>query len=66
MNGNKYEPTEIHCKRCKTLMEKGVCPNCGFKIYVPMDETKQKRIRLILGGVLLVAFALIVLFTKVI
>lgn len=63
MNG--YEPKQIHCKHCKTLMENGVCPNCGFKMYVPMDEKKQRRIRLILGGILLVGFALFMLFTKV-
>ena len=60
-----YEPEQIHCKRCKTLMEKGVCPNCGFTMYVPMDETKQRKIRLISGAILIVVFALIVLFTKI-
>lgn len=62
---NGYEPQQIHCKRCKTLMENGVCPNCGFKMYVPMDEKNQKKIRLISGALLIVAFLLILLFTKV-
>ena len=62
---NGYEPKQIHCKRCKTLMENGVCPNCGFKMYVPMDEKKQKKIRLISGALLIVAFLLTLLFTKV-
>ena len=39
-------PEQVHCKRCKTLMENGVCPACGFKIYVPMDEEKRKKIKL--------------------
>ena len=45
----KYDssmPERVHCKRCKTLMEQGVCPTCGFKIYMPMDEEKRKKIRL--------------------
>ena len=45
----KYDstmPKQVHCKRCKTLMENGVCPACGFKIYVPMDEEKRKKIKL--------------------
>ncbi len=65
MSGKNYEPEQIHCKRCKTLMEKGVCPNCGFRIYVPMEETKQKKIRLISSAILIVALILLVLFTKI-
>lgn len=42
----KDVPERVHCKRCKTLMEKGVCPTCGFKIYMPMDENTRKKIRL--------------------
>ena len=38
-------PEQIHCRRCKTLMEDGVCPTCGFRMYVPMDREKQKKIR---------------------
>lgn len=49
-------PEQIHCKRCKTLMENGVCPTCGFRMYVPMDKKKQKMIRWIVGGVCLVGF----------
>ena len=40
-------PSEVHCKKCKTLMEKGVCPACGFKIYVPMNAEKRNKIKLI-------------------
>ena len=49
-------PSKIHCKQCKTLMENGVCPNCGYHIYVPMDKRKRDKIRWIVGGVCLVVF----------
>ena len=39
------QPETVHCRRCKTVMENGVCPTCGFKIYVPMDEQKRKKIK---------------------
>ena len=39
-------PKKVHCKRCKTLMENGVCPTCGFRIYVPMEKEKRDKIRL--------------------
>ena len=34
-----------HCYRCKTLMEDGVCPTCGFKLYVPISEEKREKIK---------------------
>lgn len=40
-------PEQVHCKRCKTLMENGVCPACGFKIYMPMDSEKRDKIKLV-------------------
>ena len=40
-------PEQVHCKRCKTLMENGVCPACGFKIYMPMDVEKRDKIKLV-------------------
>ncbi len=52
----KDMPEKVHCKRCKTLMEEGVCPVCGYKIYMPMDEKKKNRIRLIVGSVCVVGF----------
>ena len=55
----KYDdsmPSQVHCKRCRTLMENGVCPACGFKIYVPMDEEKRKKIKLITTVVAVVVF----------
>ncbi len=58
------QPKELHCKNCKTVLENGRCPNCGFHIYVPMDESKRKRIRLITGGVCLVLFLVIFIYMK--
>lgn len=52
-------PERLHCRKCKTLMENGVCPTCGFRSYVPMDKKKQKTIRLIVGGICLVAFVIL-------
>lgn len=52
-------PENLHCRRCKTLMENGVCPTCGFRSYVPMDEKKQKKIRFILTCVCLAAFVVL-------
>ena len=46
-------PKILHCRRCKTEMENGTCPSCGFRAYVPMDKEKQKKIRWVLGGVCL-------------
>ncbi len=55
----KYDssmPEKVHCKRCRTLMENGVCPACGFKIYVPMDEEKRKKIKLVVTVVAIAVF----------
>lgn len=49
-------PEQVHCKRCKTLMENGVCPLCGFRIYVPVSEEKRKKIRLWVGAVAIAVF----------
>lgn len=46
----------MHCKRCKSVMENGVCPVCGFRVYMPMDEGKRKKIRWIVGGVCVAIF----------
>ena len=53
------EEEKIHCSKCGNYMEKGVCPACGHRIYVPMDENTQKTTRLIVGAVCIVAFLLI-------
>ncbi len=49
-------PQRIHCRRCKTLMENGKCPLCGHTIYVPMNKEKQRKIKWIATGVMLVIF----------
>ena len=54
---------QYHCRKCKTLMENGVCPTCGFRIYMGMDKDKQKKIRLITGIVCL-AVLLVILLIK--
>ena len=53
------QPETVHCRRCRTVMEKGVCPTCGFKMYVPMDPKKRDKIRLILTGIFIAAFVVI-------
>ena len=54
-------PTQpvVHCKRCKTVMEKGVCLTCGFRIYQPIDETLRRKIRWTITGVCLIAFVIV-------
>lgn len=58
-------PEKIHCKRCKTLMEKGVCPTCGFRIYVPMDKKKRDKTKLILAVVFMVAFLAVFILSQI-
>ena len=53
------EPDKIHCRRCKTLMENGVCPTCGYKIYMPMKDKKRNKIRLI-TAIVFVAIGVII------
>ena len=50
---------KIHCSRCRSLMENGKCPTCGHYIYMPMDDKKRKKIRLIVGGVCVLIFAVL-------
>ena len=52
-------PDTLHCRRCKTVMENGVCPNCGFKVYMPMDEEQRGKIKLALTVVGFVVFIII-------
>ena len=49
-------PEKIHCKRCKTLMENGVCPTCGFKVYIPMEKEKRNKIKLVITAVAMAVF----------
>ena len=54
------ETPRYHCSKCGTLMqENGVCPNCGHRIYVPMEESKQKTAQTIIGVACIVIFLLI-------
>lgn len=57
---SKAEKPRYHCSKCGTLMqENGVCPNCGHRIYVPMEEGKQKTAQLIIGAACIVIFLLV-------
>ena len=58
------EPT-YHCRRCRTVMQNGVCPTCGFKMYVPMDEKKLGKIKLILTAVGMAIFLAIFLYIQI-
>ena len=40
-------------------MENGVCPACGFTVYVPMSEEKRNKIKLTLTVVAFVVFIVI-------
>ena len=53
------EEKKVHCAKCGNYMNNGVCPACGHRIYVPMDEDKQKTVRLIVGAVCISAFLLV-------
>ena len=58
-HANHYDetmPEKIHCKHCKTLMENGVCPNCGHTVYVPMDKKQREKTRLIVAVVMMAIF----------
>lgn len=58
-------PDEIHCSKCGTLMEKGVCPTCGHRIYVPMSEEKKGKIRFIVTCVAMAIFVVIFVLTQI-
>ena len=60
----KTETPQFHCRKCKTLMENGKCPACGYSDYVPMDAKMQKKVRLILTGICVVAFLIIFFVTR--
>lgn len=58
-------PNILHCKRCKTVLNEGVCPVCGFKIYVPIEKEKREKTKKILTAVFLVGFAVILLLLQI-
>ena len=54
------------CPRCKSPMQdNGKCTVCNYSEYVPMDEKKLRKIRWILGGILLVAFVVILIINQI-
>ena len=55
---------QLHCRKCKALMEDGKCPACGYTMYTPIDPRIQRRVRLILTAACLVALVVIWLLTK--
>ncbi|MBO4939545.1 MAG: hypothetical protein J6D30_00765 [Clostridia bacterium] len=58
-------PEQIHCRHCRTLMENGVCPNCGFRIYVPMAKEKRDKIRLIVAGICMGIFVVLFIISQI-
>ena len=64
MQPKPQEPA-YHCRRCKAVMKNGVCPTCGFKMYVPMDEKKLGKIKLILTAVGMAIFVAIFLYIQI-
>jgi rubrerythrin len=58
------ETPQFHCRKCKTLMENGKCPACGYTDYVPMDAKTQRKVRLILGGICVLAFIILFFATR--
>ena len=59
------EKPTYHCRRCKAVMQNGVCPACGFKMYVPMDEKKMGKIKLVLTAVGMAIFLAIFLYIQI-
>lgn len=47
---------EIHCRRCKAVMKNGVCPECGYRMYVPLEDKTRKKSVLIVGVVCVAVF----------
>ncbi len=58
------EPT-YHCHKCKAVMQNGVCPVCGFKMYVPMDQKKLGKIRLVTTAIGMAIFIAIFLYIQI-
>ena len=61
----KPQEPAYHCRRCRAVMQNGVCPTCGFKMYVPMDEKKLRKIKLILTAVGMAIFLAIFLYIQI-
>ena len=56
---------KLYCRRCKNeLTANGVCPVCGYRVYMPMDEQKRKKIRFIVATVCIVGFLILFFLIK--
>ena len=56
---------KLYCRRCKTeLSANGVCPVCGYRVYMPMDEQKRKKIRFIVATACIVGFLILFFLIK--
>lgn len=64
-NAPKQEMT-YHCRKCKTMMQNGVCPTCGFKMYVPIDEKKLGKIKVVLTAVAMAVFVVLFVYLQLI
>lgn len=60
-----FQEPIYHCRRCKTVMQKGVCPTCGFKMYVPMDEKKLGKIKLVLTAIGMAVFIALFIYIQI-
>ena len=54
-----------HCRRCQALMKNGVCPVCGFRMYVPMDQKKLGKIKLVTTAVCMAVFVAIFIYIQI-
>ena len=62
---NDITPEILHCRHCRTVMQNGVCPSCGFRVYVPMDKEKQDKIKFTLTCVFMAVFVVVFVITQI-
>lgn len=58
-------PEQMHCQKCRTLMENGKCPACGHTVYIPMSKSKQDKIKLALAVVFMAAFVVLFVLLQI-
>ncbi len=65
-DGGTYAPTgqKLYCKRCKSVMQEGVCPVCGYRTYMPMAADKVKHVRIIVAAVSIAVFFILFLVLR--
>lgn len=57
---DEKKPRTIPCPRCKMPMQEDErCAACGFKKYVPLDEKKRNKIKLITTIIAMVVFVVL-------